>query len=170
MDERRPNRLQRAVQRLVAIPVVTRFFSHIVHRADGPVLRWSGGRFSFSRWLAGFPTVYVTMTGARSGRARSLPLNGLPDGGRFVLIASNLGRSRHPAWYFNMKKHPEVRVLLEGAQRPFRAREAQGEERERLWRLALEWYPGYDNYRLMAGVRVIPVMVLEPLPGDAPAS
>jgi len=159
---RMPNRLQRLVQRFVALPRVTRFFSHIVHKADGPVLRWSGGRYSFSRWLAGFPTIYVTMTGARSGQARSLPLNGLPENGRFVLVASNLGRSSHPGWYFNMKKHPDVLVLKDGETRRFRARETDGQERERYWEMALDWYPGYDVYRLTAGTRSIPVMVLEP--------
>ena len=160
--ERRPNRFQRAVQRFVAIPPVTRFFSTIVHKADAPVLRWTGGRFSFTRWLAGFPTIYVTMTGARSGQQRSLPINGLPEAGNFVLIASNLGRANHPAWYFNMKAHPDVLVLREGKARRYRAREMDGQERERLWQVALEWYPGYAVYQVSAGQRRIPVIVLEP--------
>ena len=44
---------------------------------------------------------------------------------------------------------------------PARARTAQGEERERLWRLAAEQWPAYDDYAKKTD-REIPVVVLEP--------
>jgi hypothetical protein len=53
-------------------------------------------------------------------------------------------------------------VLAPGRSGRYRAREAQGEERERLWRQVNDLYSGYDAYQERAGERRIPVVVLEP--------
>ena len=45
--------------------------------------------------------------------------------------------------------------------RPVHARLAAPEERDRLWALAVEAYPGYKDYQARAD-REIPVVVLEP--------
>jgi deazaflavin-dependent oxidoreductase (nitroreductase family) len=94
------------------------------------------------------------------------------DGDHVVLIASRGGDVRHPAWFHNLKKEPRVRVIGPRITGDWRARVAAGDERERLWHLAAEYYPGYDTYRVRAGGREIPVVVHAPrgLPSDGPLS
>ena len=53
-------------------------------------------------------------------------------------------------------------MLVDGAERPYVAHEAEGEERARLWRRAVEAYSGYEDYQARAGGRRIPVVVLTP--------
>jgi F420H(2)-dependent quinone reductase len=85
------------------------------------------------------------------------------DGENVVLFASRGGDTRHPGWYHNLKANPEVRFTILGSERRYRARVAEGEERERLWRKAVTTrYSGYDTYQERAGGRRIPVVVLEP--------
>ena len=79
-----------------------------------------------------------------------------------VFIASNGGSPRHPAWYHNLRAHPQVRILSRKGERTYVAREAEGPEREELWRRANDLYGGYDTYQERAGMRRIPVMVCEP--------
>jgi deazaflavin-dependent oxidoreductase (nitroreductase family) len=144
------------------IPRVTRIFSHFIHKVDGPLLRLSNGWVSSGSILAGWPIVYVTMIGAKTGLPRSLPLIGLPDGERFALIASNLGQTHNPAWYYNLIKNPECAALFRGQTRQYLARPAEPEERERYWKLGVSYYEGYESYKAWAGNRMIPIIVLEP--------
>jgi deazaflavin-dependent oxidoreductase (nitroreductase family) len=77
-----------------------------------------------------------------------------------VLIASKGGHPRHPAWYHNLRAHPEAVVEIRGRRERRVAREAEGAEREELWERAVAFYPGYASYQSRAGARRIPVMVL----------
>jgi deazaflavin-dependent oxidoreductase (nitroreductase family) len=79
-----------------------------------------------------------------------------------LLVASRGGDVKHPAWYRNVVANPDVRLLYDGSERRYRARQAEGEERERAWRLCNRTYAGYAAYQQRAGDRVIPVIVLEP--------
>jgi deazaflavin-dependent oxidoreductase (nitroreductase family) len=90
------------------------------------------------------------------------PLLGTKWGGAIVLIASKAGAPRHPAWFYNLRAHPDVEVTVRGDRRPVRARVAAGEERDRLWQLACDHYSGYAAYQTRTGRRVVPVVVLEP--------
>jgi deazaflavin-dependent oxidoreductase (nitroreductase family) len=83
-----------------------------------------------------------------------------------VVIGSNMGRDREPAWVGNLRVHPEVQVRVGRALRRMRAREVGGEERVRLWRLAAAGYPGYEHYARWTR-RTIPVVVLEPREAEA---
>jgi len=135
------------------------FFLHVAPPIDRVLLRVSRGRFS----LGGpAPILLLTTTGAKSGRPRSTPLLYLRDAERFVLVASRGGALSHPAWYHNLRAHPEARILVGGQEIPCTAREAEGEERERLWKLAVGLNPGYATYQERAAGRRIPVMVLTP--------
>ena len=89
-------------------------------------------------WLSGLPVVMLTTTGARTGQQRTLPVIAVPDGDNLVVIASNWGQRRHPAWYHNLRAHPEATVTVGGVSRRVRAHEAVGEERDRLWQRDLE--------------------------------
>lgn len=158
-----PRTWQRLVQRLAAIGPVTKFFSLILPGVDRRVIAWSNGRSSLTSLMTGFPIVTLHSTGAKSGQPRTSPLVGIPDGGRYILIASNWGQADHPAWYRNLLVHPRAALTIAGERREYLAHEATGAEREDCWRRAVQVYAGYEAYRARAGRRVIPVMVLTPL-------
>ena len=152
----------RLVRRIAATAPGSRFLALTAHRLDRPLLRYTGGRTSRTALLTGLPVLTITTIGAKTGQPRTLPLLSIPDGDGFILIASNFGQSHHPAWYYNLRAHPEVQVLLNGQTATYTAHETDGDERERCWRRAVELYPGYAAYATRTGGRVIPVMVLRP--------
>jgi len=158
----KPHWWQPALRSFGGTRVGTRINRTLLPRLDRLVLRLSGGRNTATAWIAGLPMIMLTTTGAKSGKARTTPLIGIPDGRKIVLIASNWGQKKHPAWYFNLRAHPEVQVTVKGEMRPYSAREATPKERERYWRRAIQLYPGYASYREWCGDRVIPIMVLSP--------
>jgi deazaflavin-dependent oxidoreductase (nitroreductase family) len=119
----------------------------------------SGGRIGGKAY--GVPVVLIESVGRKSGKRRTHPLLCLPDGDNLVLIASKGGTDRHPAWYHNLKADPETTAWWKGQKRQVRAREASGEERDRLWRMMAEAYPDYESYQRRTD-RQIPVVVLEP--------
>jgi deazaflavin-dependent oxidoreductase (nitroreductase family) len=112
------------------------------------------------RWRNGAPILILTTTGRRSGEPRLRPLIFGEDDGRYVVVASQGGAPRHPDWYLNLRDDPDVHVQIRGERFAARARTAEGEERERLWRRMAEIWPPYDDYRRRTD-REIPVVVLE---------
>jgi deazaflavin-dependent oxidoreductase (nitroreductase family) len=106
--------------------------------------------------------VLLTHTGARSGTRRTTPLIYFTDRDRVILIASNYGSSRHPAWYHNVKANPEVTLSARGFEGRFIGAEVSGAERDRLWALATGWLAGYDQYQKSAGQRQIPMLAFTP--------
>jgi F420H(2)-dependent quinone reductase len=129
------------------------------NRIDPYLMRASRGRLKVS---AAFPTVLLTHTGAKSGVKRTAPLAYFTDGVDVILIASRSGEARHPAWYHNVITNPEVELWAKGEGGRYRAREAEGEERERLWKDATGFYPGFAKYQERAPNRRIPVIVCVP--------
>jgi deazaflavin-dependent oxidoreductase (nitroreductase family) len=78
------------------------------------------------------------------------------------VIASKGGAPTNPAWYWNLKAHPEARIEVGTDTIDVVASEATGEERERLFRANADRFPQFDDYVQKAGARRIPVMVLTP--------
>ncbi len=113
-------------------------------------------------WREGAPILILTFAGRKTGKEYSTPLIFGRDGDRYVIVASQGGRPEHPNWYLNLAANPEVRVQVKGDVFRACARTAEGEERERLWRLMNEIWPHYDEYQTRTE-RVIPVVVLEDL-------
>jgi deazaflavin-dependent oxidoreductase (nitroreductase family) len=107
------------------------------------------------------PVLLLHHTGAKSGTKRVTPLLYLDDGERLVIVASKGGVQRNPAWFHNLRAHPETQVEVGRARRQVRARVADGEEREGLWRRLVEIYPSYEDYQRNTDRR-IPVVVLDP--------
>ena len=155
-----PNVVQRAVRRLIATRPMTWMLARTIHHIDAAVFRLSGGRATASAILTGLPLITLTTTGAKSGQPRSVPLVGIPDGERLILIGSNWGQAKHPAWYYNIKANPAVTVSHGGETRPYTARELAGAERTAAFARAAALYPGYEGYAKRAG-REIPVVGLE---------
>ncbi len=157
----KPNSLQRLAHRFLMLAPVSALLARILPSMDNLALRWSKGRWTFTG-LVGLPIIELTTLGAKSGQPRTLPLVGLQDEDCIILIGSNFGRRHQPAWYHNLKAHPECEVRVKGRSRRYIAREVMGEERERYWRQAVSYYAGYERYKARAGKRIIPVMLLEP--------
>ena len=107
--------------------------------------------------------ITLTTIGAKSGRPRSVPLIGIPDGDELILVASNWGQERHPGWYYNLRANPRVIASMNGSKQAYMAREAAGEERARYWQKAAGVYGGYEAYKSRVGEREIPVVILSPL-------
>jgi deazaflavin-dependent oxidoreductase (nitroreductase family) len=121
--------------------------------------RLSGGRIGGRYDQA--PLCILHHRGAKSGAARETPLVHLPDGDRVIVVASMGGNPRNPAWFHNVRAHPDVEVEVSGQRRPMRARIAGEAERAELWPRLLEVWPAWEAYQRRTD-RVLPVVVLEP--------
>lgn len=117
--------------------------------------RLTGGR------AGGAGTLEIRTVGRRSGEPRMTLLSYLDDGGSLVVVGSNAGSDRPPAWSLNLEARPEAEVVVGGRTFSVRAHQAVGAERDRLWSQLLAWNPAYGRYEEMAG-REVPVIVLEP--------
>jgi F420H(2)-dependent quinone reductase len=106
------------------------------------------------------PTLLLDHVGAKSGTKRTTPLTYLQDGDDVVIVASRGGNPRNPAWFHNLRAHPDVTVRVGTERRAVRARLASAEERERLWPKAVAVWPGYEDYQRRTG-REIPLVILE---------
>jgi len=157
----RPNRVQRAIQRLAALSVISWLLSHVLHRVDRAIDRVSRGRISLTQALTGLPVVMLTTIGAKTGQHRTVPLVAIPAGENIILIASYFGNQHHPAWYYNLIAQPEAIVIDHERSGSFIAREAIDAERDRYWQRAVNVYAGYEAYRRRAK-RLIPIMLLTP--------
>lgn len=131
----------------------------LIGKLNVPVYRLSGGRFGGKVNKA--PVLLLTTTGRKSGQRRTAPVVYLADGEKLVVIGSNAGHSRTPAWSLNLKANPEAEVEVGRERRRVRARVATGDERAELWRKHVEQYSGFDEYEARTD-REIAVFVLEP--------
>jgi proline iminopeptidase len=111
-------------------------------------------------WREGSTILLLTTTGRTTGNESTTPLIFGLDGDNPVIVASKGGAPEHPGWYRNLRKTPQVGVQIKGEPFAARARDAQGEERERLWTLMNGIWPHYEEYQRKTD-REIPVVVLE---------
>ncbi len=126
-----------------------------------PLYRATRGRLGGKVGRA--PVLLLTTTGRKSGEKRTAPVLYIEDEGRFVVIDTNAGNTRLPAWSLNLDADPEAEVEIKGRRTPVRARAAEGEERADLWRKHNRQYAGFDDYvEKLPGDRPITVYVLEP--------
>ena len=108
-----------------------------------------------------FPPLHTR--GARSGQERTTPLLYTPHDEGFIVVASKAGAERNPAWYHNLRAHPDALAVEIGGRRiPVQSRVVEGAERDELWRIVNDNYNGYETYQGRAPNRVIPVVLLEP--------
>jgi deazaflavin-dependent oxidoreductase (nitroreductase family) len=107
------------------------------------------------------PLLLLHHTGARSGIQRISPVGYVEDGDRYVVIASNGGSPRHPAWYHNLRSSPDVTIEVGAETLAAVAEEATGPERERLFQLMADHAPQIVGHQASVA-RAIPIMVLTP--------
>ena len=156
-----PNSLQKFLHRFFMIRSVSAFFAPRIHRLDQAVLRLTHGKYTATEIL-GWNIVQLTTIGAKTSQQHTMPLVALFDQEKIALVASSFGRKYNPAWYYNLKAHPECEVQWNRKTRQCIARESSGDEYKKYWQLAVSNYAGYENYKERASHRHIPIMVLEP--------
>ena len=148
-----------------------RFYSRLSHSLGATGLRWtgklntplyrlSGGRIGGRVGKA--PVLLLTTTGRKSGQRRTAPVVYLRDGERFVVINTNAGNAKVPAWSLNLAADPEAEVEVGRRRLRVRARVAEGEERAELWRKHIDQYAGFDEYDAELD-REPKVIVLDPV-------
>jgi deazaflavin-dependent oxidoreductase (nitroreductase family) len=109
----------------------------------------------------GTQTLILTTTGRRSGQPRQHALIYGRHGDDYLVVASDGGAPRHPAWYLNLEANSEVEVQVKGDRMRARARTATPEEKQKLWPIMTREWPDYDRYQERTD-REIPVVILEP--------
>jgi len=119
-----------------------------------------------NRRTMGFPILMLTTTGARSGQPRQTVLGYFSDVARpraWIIVASAAGSARHPAWYFNVAKHPDqVWIEVGDAKLKVRPTLLSGEERAAAWQRVIREAPQYAAYETKTD-RQIPILRLEPV-------
>lgn len=130
-----------------------------IGKLNVPVYRLTRGRLMSKVGRA--PVLLLTSIGRRSGQPRTAPVLYLRDDERVIVIGSNAGNVRAPAWSLNLQTNPDAEIQIGGERRLVRARVAEGEERAELWQKMNVEYEGFDDYATRTA-RDIAVFVLEP--------
>ena len=138
-----------------------RLFLRVLGAIHNALYRLGGGKVAGRMGKA--PVLLLSVTGRKSGKRRTTPLLYGRDGDNYVLIASVGGAPKHPAWYHNLKSagNQEAEILVGRERLRVHGREAEGEERDRLWAHMVSLFPNYAEYQTKTERR-IPVVVLEP--------
>ena len=108
----------------------------------------------------GAPLLILHSTGAKSGEERVIPLVYRSEGDALVIFASKGGAPTNPDWLHNLRAHPEAHVEVGTDTVAVVAREAQGEERARIWEAHKQRFPNFAEYEAKTD-RIIPVVILE---------
>jgi deazaflavin-dependent oxidoreductase (nitroreductase family) len=111
-------------------------------------------------WRPGIYSLLITTIGRKTGKLHRTGLIYGMDQDRYIIVASNGGHPKHPNWYLNIKKNPGVLVQVKSEKFLARARDAEGAERQRLWKMMAKIFPQYEDYQRKTA-RKIPVVILE---------
>jgi len=114
------------------------------------------------RWF-GAPVLVIETIGRHSGLPRRTPIVYAADGELFVVTPANAGADQTPAWWLNLCAMRMATVVVGGRRVAVRALEAEGAERERLWRVLVAMSPAIARYQDFTDRR-FPVVVLDPRP------
>ncbi len=135
----------------------TRLHAAIYRLTRGRVLGRVGGQ----------PVLLLETAGRRTGQPRTAPVQYLADGDTFVVVASNAGAARPPAWYLNLRASPHAQVQVGERTIDVRAQEAAGQERAELWQRLTAANRYLERAARKAG-RDLPLMTLVPSPPTTP--
>lgn len=135
----------------------TRLHAAIYHLTRGRVIGRVGGQ----------PVLLLETVGRRTGRRRTTPVQYLADGDTFVVVASNAGAARPPAWYLNLRENPHARVRVGARTVDVRAQQAVGPDRAELWQRLTAANRYLERAARKAG-RELPLMALVPSTATTP--
>ena len=136
---------------------VTRLHAWVYRRSSGRILGRMGGQ----------PVLLLQTTGRRSGRTRITPVQYLAHSDTFVVMASNAGAARPPAWYLNLRANPHAQIDVGGRSVDVRAQETTGDERAELWQRLTAANRYLERAARKAG-RDLPLMTLIPTTPTTP--
>lgn len=139
---------------------LTKIIIKWMSRGQTALYKVSKGKIA-GTFLEGAPVALVTTIGRKSGEPRVVPLLFLREGNRVVLVASQGGSDKHPAWYLNLKANPAVKVQIKDEVLDLTARDATEAERAEYWPRMTAFYKGFDDYQSWTD-RVIPVVICDP--------
>jgi F420H(2)-dependent quinone reductase len=122
--------------------------------------RLTGGKFG--NRVQGLPVLLLTTLGRKTGKKRITPLGYIEHNGSYVVTATNAGFDTHPAWFHNLKTHPEVELQVGNKQMTAIAEPANPTLRQQLWSKFVERAPGYGAYETRTS-REIPIVLLRPI-------
>lgn len=117
---------QRLAQQIASSRVGARVLAPVLHHIDRVLMRVSRGQVSIPETVAGLPVVRLTTIGAKTGKKHTVPVVGLGDGEKWILIASNWGSEHHPSWYHNLRSNSEVALTNNDQTNQYIAHEATG--------------------------------------------
>ena len=139
------------------------WFVHLAWRVHRGLYQLSGGRFLWTPAnKRGWGALRMTAVGRASGQERRVILGYIEDGPDLVVVAMNGWDEGHPAWWLNLEAHPDAVVRIAGEdERPVRAHEAVGEERDRLWQRWIAVDPDHGFYAARRATET-PVVVFSP--------
>jgi deazaflavin-dependent oxidoreductase (nitroreductase family) len=104
--------------------------------------------------------VLMYTVGAKTGLTRMVPLQCYPlEPEGILVLASNNGQPKAPAWYHNLKAHPDIDILAGRQKRRVHAEELSADRRAEVWPAMRKQNPAIDDYARKAG-RVLPIMLL----------
>ena len=140
----------------VSYPIPMRLMA-LLTRIPVALQRLSRGRLT----MHGQPLLLLTTMGARTGQPRTSMVTQFPESdGSTLIVASFGGAAKHPAWYFNLAKHPDQAFIERNGRRiRVQAISLSGEEREAAWQQIVRIAPGFAEYQRKTD-REIPVVRL----------
>jgi F420H(2)-dependent quinone reductase len=98
--------------------------------------------------------------GRKTGKSYTTPIAYFTVANSYYVIGSNWGQENNASWYYNLKKQPDLTIEVNGRQIKVQAREAVGEDYDKLWENAVERHPDYLHYKEMTS-RHIPIVVFD---------
>ncbi len=128
-------------------------------KLNAVMYRLSNGRIMGK--LQGREVMLVSMTGAKSGKQRTIPLMYVPYQQGVIVVGSQGGAPKDPVWVHSIRKNPDVIVQYKSKKMKLRAREADADEKAQVWPVCVEYYREYDDYQKRTD-RNIPVFICEP--------
>ncbi|GAB2866386.1 nitroreductase/quinone reductase family protein [Actinocorallia aurea] len=117
----------------------------VVPALDRAIHRVTGGRMMLAQLL--IPTLYLTTTGAKSGQPRVTPLLCMPEDGGWIVVGSNFGQEKHPAWTGNLLKEPRATVEIRKRAHEVTGTLLEGADREETWARLNAMWPVFNRYQ-----------------------
>lgn len=135
---------------------ISRFFNGL----QVALYRMSAGRIG--GMMRGFKVLILTTTGRKSGQPHENPVGYFERDGGYMVVASNMGKDNHPAWFLNLKANPTVTIQVMDKVTQARAEIVSSEQRPALWKWMVEQSPLYGRYETTT-TREIPLVMLYPI-------
>ncbi len=136
-----------------------RFMFKIFMALQVGLYRLTGGKVGGN--MRGFKVLLLTTKGRKSGRTYTTPLGCFDREGGYVIVASNAGQPNNPAWFFNLKSNPQVKVQVLDKTMPATAEILSGSARAQAWQQVVATAPQYAEYEKKT-TREIPLILLHP--------